>query len=195
MAARSLAIELGEPKAMAAGDLTKVLQALESFRRDTTEANAAIREDLATLKAEAGYTSSDVKELSRKMEEIQKLKAERSDFSILEQRMERSVADVRAGAAFEAGHINKGLSTQLTTLETQLEDFEKAMTINLTDFKKSVDHEFELLREKDIREIRDQVKSHEVLRNRMVGGWTVAASIGGFIATIGGWIIAWFKSR
>lgn len=174
MAGRALTITEGMLP-MAAGDLNKILAAIEGWRGENREA-------LATLKAEMGFVSRDVNALTAKVERMEESKVSWKEVEAVEGRMIRSVADVKAGAAFEAGRLSQDLTTRL-----------EAAALELHDFREAVADEFKQLRERDIKELRDKVATQEAARNRIIGGWAVAGTIGAAIWAAIGWLIQWMK--
>lgn len=168
MAARAIAIEGWD---MAAADLNKILLAIGDLRTESREA-------LATLRSEVSLMGGYVRDLAAKVDRMDDTKASRPELIAVETRMERSVADVKAGAAFEAGRLSQSLTSRLDEAASELHDF-----------RESVAKEFRELRERDIKEIRDEVKAHEGYRNRMSGAWLAASVIGGILVLLVNWAL------
>lgn len=168
----------GNGHEMAASDLGRILTAIDGLGKETREALGESREALAALKVELSHVGTALKDLSVKVDRMEDAKAGRSELSIVEARLERSVADVKAGAAFEAGRITKGIEDK----------FEEAAE-GLQAFRESVIEQFKSLRETDVKSLREQVAAHEGWRNRVMGGAAAVGLASGIIGALCMWIL------
>ena len=178
MASRVFALtERGE---MAAGDLKRVLDAVDRISGAVEKLSIETRESTATLKSEVGFMSEALRDLRRQVED----KATRPELTSVEARLRDSVADVKAGAAFEAGRLSRDLTDKL--------DLASA---DLMAFREDVKAEFTQLRDRDIKDLATKVASHEDLRNKLVGAWAVSGLLGTVLGIVGGWFIHLFFSK
>lgn len=165
MAAQAVCIDhssrAGTGEIMAASDLSRVLSAIEGLRTESREA-------LAILRTDVNYMSKSISELGIKVDRLDDRKADLGELKAVEDRFDKSVSAVRAGAAFEAGRLTQDLTGRLESAALELNDFRRVIT-----------EEFKL--------IRDEVKSHEEFKNKVIGGWLVAGTAGGLIFALLNW--------
>jgi len=120
MAARALALVKGDMPSNA--ETRIILQAFETGRRETQETLTMVREGIAGLVADVKNLGTQVGELRDRVDKIDDSKAARGDLQALEARMDKTINEVKASSAFEAGRLSQEWTQRLDMIETQVDE-------------------------------------------------------------------------
>lgn len=148
MAARAItldALDIGTP--MAAADLKRIFDAIETLSLKQERTSGENKESFATLKAEVGFMSGAVRDLTVKIDRVDDLKAAKSDLAAVEIRVEKSVAEVKAQSTIDASKNNQEWTRRLDSID------------------------------EEVREVKDQIEQLNAFRWKMVGACTLASGL------------------